>query len=254
LHAGLALLNILTNAPGSVTGAFGFGFARDALSECSVWRWPARARRKAKLRASPSRLSPLILGAFRARGPFALVDSLYMVELKVKLERELILTSSSTHTPHALRWARCEQHECRACPQLAVGKRSSPFVPRLNELLAPIPRSSFSAHPCTSCARTLGNTGGTQNNTCLPYLTVSSVFASRTGSGALDLKERFYLLLRGQQEAHSCEGGVAEKKLFSSEQASDGREARRGSVCSSEHSWAVQAEAAPAAPAAVCGR
>jgi hypothetical protein len=53
----LALLNILTNAPGSVTGAFGFGFARDALSECSVWRWPARARRKAKLRASPTRLS-----------------------------------------------------------------------------------------------------------------------------------------------------------------------------------------------------
>ena len=81
---------------------------------------------------------------------------------------------------------------------------------------------------------------------------MSSVFASRTGSGALDLKERFYLLLRGQQEAHSCEGGVAEKKLFSSEQASDGREARRGSVCSSEHSWAVQAEAAPALLLPLC--
>ena len=39
------------------------------------------------------------------------------------------------------------------------------------------------------------------------------------------------------------------RKLFSSEQASDGREAHRGSVSGSEHSWAVQAP--PAAPAAV---
>ena len=77
----------------------------------------ALARARSKKGKTPSRLSPLILGAFRARGPFALVDSLYMVELKVKLERELIFSSSSTHTPHALRWARCEQHECRACPQ-----------------------------------------------------------------------------------------------------------------------------------------
>ena len=30
------------------------------------------------------------------------------------------------------------------------------------------------------------------------------------------------------------------RKLFSSEQASDGREAHRGSVSGSEHSWAVQ--------------
>ena len=31
------------------------------------------------------------------------------------------------------------------------------------------------------------------------------------------------------------------RKLFSSKQASDGREAHRGSVSGSEHSWAVQA-------------
>jgi hypothetical protein len=36
------------------------------------------------------------------------------------------------------------------------------------------------------------------------------------------------------------------RKLFSSKQASDGREAHRGSVSGSEHSWAVQAP--PAAP------
>jgi hypothetical protein len=30
------------------------------------------------------------------------------------------------------------------------------------------------------------------------------------------------------------------RKLFSSEQASDGREAHRGSVSGSEHSWAVR--------------
>ena len=46
----------------------------------------------------------------------------------------------------------------------------------------------------------------------------------------------------------SCEGGVAEAVL-ESEQTSDGREAHRGSVSGSEHSWAVQAP--PAAPAAV---
>ncbi len=54
------------------------------------------------------------------------------------------------------------------------------------------------------------------------------------------------LPLRGQQEALVKE---VSRKLFSSEQASDGREAHRGSVSGSEHSWAVQAP--PAAPAAV---
>ena len=41
------------------------------------------------------------------------------------------------------------------------------------------------------------------------------------------------------------------RKLFSSKQASDGREAHRGSVSGPEHSWAVQAPPAGAAPAAV---
>ena len=54
------------------------------------------------------------------------------------------------------------------------------------------------------------------------------------------------LPLRGQQEALVKE---VSRKLFSSEQASGGREAHRGSVSGSEHSWAVQAP--PAAPAAV---
>ena len=62
-----------------------------------------RSKKGKTPRVADPLVSPLILGAFRARGPFALVDSLYMVELKVKLERELIFTSSSTHTPHAHR-------------------------------------------------------------------------------------------------------------------------------------------------------
>jgi len=55
------------------------------------------------------------------------------------------------------------------------------------------------------------------------------------------------LPLRGQQEPQQ-EPLVKEvsRKLFSSKQASDGREAHRGSVSGSEHSWAVQAP--PAAP------
>ena len=78
-----------------------------------------------------------------------------------------------------------------------------------------------------------------------PYLTVSSAFASQASG---EIWRAGALPLRGQQEALVKE---VSRKLFSSEQASDGREAHRGSVSGSEHSWAVQAP--PAAPAAVAG-
>ena len=84
---------------------------------------------------------------------------------------------------------------------------------------------------------------------------ILGVFASQVGSGALDLSwsasfEGPTLGPTGAPAGASCEGGVAEAVLKrAARRESDGREAHRGSVTSSEHSWAVQAP--PAAPAAV---
>ena len=97
-----------------------------------------------------------------------------------------------------------------------------------------------STHPCTSCVHTWGYGRYAKKAYPLyPHRVLHVCFTYEIWrAGALPL--------RGQQEVLVKE---VSRKLFSSEQASDGREAHRGSVSGSEHSWAVQAP--PAAPAAV---
>ena len=60
-------------------------------------------------------------------------------------------------------------------------------LPPHHELLSPNPPAFplSSAHPCTSCAHTW-EYGMCEKKAHSPYLTVSSVFASQAGSGALE--------------------------------------------------------------------
>ena len=98
-----------------------------------------------------------------------------------------------------------------------------------HELLAPIPPALMlsSTHPCTSCVHTWGYGRYAKKAYPLyPHCVLHVCFTDEIWrAGALPL--------RGQQEVLVKE---VSRKLFSSEQASDGREAHRAHQRAPEHS------------------